>query len=192
MDTDRDGKIDYVYAGDINGNLWKFDLRTIGSPPSHEALHDEPGAADHRPAGGVAASRTAATWSTSRPAGCSRAPTRPIATTVYYAYGIRDNGTTIADANIVSQTLTAKTWTARRLQLRVRVSSSNAVDYGATTPKQGWKLALPAGERVVGDGGLVTNSRLRLRVDQSDGAHAADRRRRAAAGRQLAERNRLH
>ena len=60
----------------------------------------------------------------------------------------------------MSQTLTAKTWTASGgFNYDVRVSSSNAVDYGAATPKQGWKLALPAGERVVGDGGLVTNGR---------------------------------
>jgi hypothetical protein len=26
LDTDRDGKADYAYAGDIDGNLWKFDL----------------------------------------------------------------------------------------------------------------------------------------------------------------------
>lgn len=25
-DEDRDGKVDYVYAGDLKGNLWKFDL----------------------------------------------------------------------------------------------------------------------------------------------------------------------
>ena len=26
VDIDLDGKVDYAYAGDINGNLWKFDL----------------------------------------------------------------------------------------------------------------------------------------------------------------------
>ncbi len=28
VDTDSDGDMDYAYAGDINGNLWKFDLTT--------------------------------------------------------------------------------------------------------------------------------------------------------------------
>ncbi|MFT4518420.1 MAG: hypothetical protein ACI9JM_000801 [Halioglobus sp.] len=31
IDSDRDGKVDFAYAGDINGNLWKFDLE--GSTP---------------------------------------------------------------------------------------------------------------------------------------------------------------
>jgi type IV pilus assembly protein PilY1 len=30
-DTDGDGIIDYVYAGDIDGNLWKFDLTSATS-----------------------------------------------------------------------------------------------------------------------------------------------------------------
>jgi hypothetical protein len=31
LDTNKDGKADYAYAGDIDGNLWKFDLTTPGS-----------------------------------------------------------------------------------------------------------------------------------------------------------------
>jgi type IV pilus assembly protein PilY1 len=27
VDIDGDGKVDFVYAGDLNGNMWKFDLR---------------------------------------------------------------------------------------------------------------------------------------------------------------------
>jgi len=26
VDIDWDGKVDYVYAGDLKGNMWKFDL----------------------------------------------------------------------------------------------------------------------------------------------------------------------
>ena len=32
LDTDSDGKVDYAYAGDLDGNVWKFDLRS--STPS--------------------------------------------------------------------------------------------------------------------------------------------------------------
>ncbi|WP_281646621.1 PilC/PilY family type IV pilus protein [Parendozoicomonas sp. Alg238-R29] len=28
VDTDQDGDVDFVYAGDLKGNLWKFDLRS--------------------------------------------------------------------------------------------------------------------------------------------------------------------
>src|SRR5262249_45309855 len=70
------------------------------------------------------------------------------------------NGTTIDSTKIVSQTLTAKTWASGPFNFNVRVSSSNAVSYASGTgQKQGWQLAMPAGERVVGDGGLVNNSR---------------------------------
>ena len=31
IDVDFDGKVDYVYAGDLNGNLWKFDLTDTNS-----------------------------------------------------------------------------------------------------------------------------------------------------------------
>ncbi len=33
IDPNNDGYVDYVYAGDMRGNLWKFDL-TSGDPPS--------------------------------------------------------------------------------------------------------------------------------------------------------------
>ena len=57
IDADRDGKVDYVYAGDINGNLWKFDLRDHRRRRTSTLLYTtSPRAADHRPAGGFAAS----------------------------------------------------------------------------------------------------------------------------------------
>jgi type IV pilus assembly protein PilY1 len=173
IDTDRDGKIDYVYAGDINGNLWKFDLRNISSPTvtklyttsPAQPITGRPSVSLHPNGGYMINFGTGRMFTT--------ADTTD-ATTIYYAYGIWDNGTTISDTNIVSQTLTAKTWTgASGFNYSVRVSSSNAVDYSATTPKQGWKLALPAGERVVGDGGLVTNSRYVFASTNPTIAHAA-------------------
>jgi hypothetical protein len=158
IDSDFDGDVDYVYAGDINGNLWKFDIRNIASPvvtklyttSPAQPITGRPAVALH-PNGGYMINFATGRMFTSADA--------TDATTVYYAYGIRDNGTTIDPANIVSQTLIAKTWSAGGFNYNIRVSSSNPVDYGAATPKQGWKLALPAGERVVGDGGLVTNQR---------------------------------
>lgn len=31
IDADADGRVDYVYAGDLHGNLWRFDLRGASS-----------------------------------------------------------------------------------------------------------------------------------------------------------------
>lgn len=173
IDSNYDGKVDYVYAGDINGNLWKFDIRNTSSPvvtrlyttSPAQPITGRPSVSLH-PAGGYMINFATGRMFTSADA--------TDATTVYYAYGLRDNGTTIADANLVSQTLTAKTWTAAGgFNYAVRVSSSNTVDYGAATPKQGWKLALPAGERVVGDGGLVTDGRFIFASTNPTVAHAA-------------------
>jgi Tfp pilus tip-associated adhesin PilY1 len=175
VDVDHDGKIDYVYAGDINGNMWKFNLTSttasswtatkLYTTVPAQAITGRPAVSLH-PLGGYMINFATGRMFTSADA--------TDATTVYYAYGIRDNATTIADANIVSQPLTAKTWTASGgFNYNVRVSASNAVDYTATTPKQGWKIPLPAGERVVGDGGLVTNSRYVFASTNPAVAHAA-------------------
>lgn len=52
-DSDRDGDVDYVYAGDLKGNLWKFDL-TSSSPASWRvALSGQPMFRARDSAGGV-------------------------------------------------------------------------------------------------------------------------------------------
>ena len=172
LDTDHDGKVDYVYAGDINGNLWKFDIRNISSPVVTKLFTTSPAqpitgrpAVSLHPNGGYLVNFATGRMFTSADA--------TDAATVYYAFGLWDNGTTIDPTKIVSQTLTTKTWTSGSFNYNVRVSSSNAVDYTAATPKQGWKLALPAGERVVGDGGLVTNMRYIFSSTNPTVAHAA-------------------
>ncbi|MDL2286826.1 hypothetical protein LJC24_05290 [Desulfococcaceae bacterium OttesenSCG-928-F15] len=35
VDTDRDGKADWVYAGDLKGNLWKFDISSTQAEDWH-------------------------------------------------------------------------------------------------------------------------------------------------------------
>jgi VCBS repeat-containing protein len=39
MDVNRDRKVDYVYAGDLKGNVWKFDLRSLNA----HGLSGDPG-----------------------------------------------------------------------------------------------------------------------------------------------------
>ena len=41
-DNDKDGDVDYVYAGDLKGNLWKFDLSSSSSSSWGVALGGEP------------------------------------------------------------------------------------------------------------------------------------------------------
>jgi type IV pilus assembly protein PilY1 len=41
IDVDYDDKVDYVYAGDLKGNLWKFDLTVPGpTDPGYDAAFD--------------------------------------------------------------------------------------------------------------------------------------------------------
>ena len=110
IDTNNDGKVDYVYAGDINGNLWKFDLTstTSGSWSATKLYHDVPGAGDHREARGrVTSGRRLHGHLRDGPHVLQHGRHRHV--DVLYVYGIRDNGTTIDPAKIVAQTLTEKT-----------------------------------------------------------------------------------
>ena len=78
VDTNRDGKVDYVYAGDINGNLWKFDLTNSNHDSGARPSCTRRPRRSRSPAGRrCRCTRSAATWSTSPPGGCSPAPTRP-------------------------------------------------------------------------------------------------------------------
>lgn len=40
IDTDNDGRVDYVYAGDLLGNMWKFDL-TSGDPDDWKVAYTD-------------------------------------------------------------------------------------------------------------------------------------------------------
>lgn len=40
-DNNGDGLVDYAYAGDIQGNLWRFDLVATSDSPSNEYLNEE-------------------------------------------------------------------------------------------------------------------------------------------------------
>ena len=159
VDIDENGTADSVYAGDIDGNLWKFDL-SAASPASWSAsklvatlparaITGAPGVSLH-PLGGIMVV-----------AGTGRLFTASDATDTGtdYVYGVWDKPGTSGSVSLsvlVDQTLTAKTYTSGSISNQVRVSSSNAVDYAT---KRGWRLALPAGERLVGDGGFTINGR---------------------------------
>jgi len=148
VDTDGNGTIDYVYAGDTYGKMWKFDL-TSASPSSWSVaysgspLFDTGGLpitsqadASPSPNGGyMVAFGTGKYVETSDPSDLG----------TYKMYGIWDDGTrTVSSSNLVAQTVTA---TSVINGIPYRTTSKNAVNYPTN---QGWYLTLPIpGERVV-------------------------------------------
>ncbi len=154
LDTDGDGVVDRVYAGDLDGTMWKFNLATgvttalLTTSPA-QPITATPGVAVH-PSGGYMV-----TFGT----GKMLAPADQTDATVHYAYGVWD-GAPAANAVLLNQTITEREYVLGGVTTRVRRVTSNQPDWtsGATNHK-GWRAALPAGERVIGEGSFIENAR---------------------------------
>jgi len=150
-DADQDGRADYVYAGDIDGNLWKFDLSNnsselIMTTDGPQAITTAP-AVDAHPLGG-----TMVVFATGRV--LTSGDKEDLS--VHYVYGIWDGAPDANDA-FLTQTLYSSTFNGTG---RVRNITANTPDWteGLGNHK-GWKIALPAGERVVGETPFRKNGR---------------------------------
>ncbi|MFA6970209.1 MAG: PilC/PilY family type IV pilus protein [Gallionella sp.] len=174
LDTNGDGYVDRVYAGDLNGTMWKFNLSSstvsnwsssallVTSPA--QSITTTPGVALH-PNGGYMVSfgtgrvftgsygtynPTTSTWTT--------ASTGDLAdTSVNYVYGVWD-GAPVANTAALTQTLTERSYTTAGATTRVRRSTANQPNWASGGTKY-WKVALPAGERVIGEGSFTENGR---------------------------------
>jgi len=153
VDRDGNGTVDLVYAGDLKGTLWRFDLSASSYPSAATAMFT-PSAADKRPI-------TAAPSVSLHPRGgmmvnfgtgkvYSDADLSSTATE--FLYGVWDNGTSTS-ANLVTQTLTNRSVPSSTFE--ARTASASAVNYAGST--RGWRIALSGGERLIG-GDLLTDS----------------------------------
>ena len=155
IDTNFDSKVDTVYAGDIDGNMWKFDISDPDAskwtaPGSAlystggKAIVGAPDVAAHPVSGYIVYFATGRLFNDADAADT---------TVVNHAYGIWD-GAPVANDTMLDQTLTEKAYGA----LRIRVTGGlpiNWTDDSDVTTKPlnyGWRTALPAGERVLGTG----------------------------------------
>jgi len=173
VDHDGDGKVDLVYAGDLLGNLWKFDLSstdsrrwtaTIGPFDKRRAAGSESASGlDDKPlfAAGAGQPITAAPLVVGHPRGGYMvvfgtgrlfASGDESSTADQYLYGIRDpaNGSsgTAASTDLVAQTIGDTP--VHEGDTELRTVSRNGVSFGGSQARRGWYLKLPtAGERVV-------------------------------------------
>ncbi len=150
-DDDNDGTADYAYAGDIDGHLWKFDLTNYSSSllmttSGSQAITSAP-VVDAHPLGGRMVAFATGRFLTSGD---------KEDTSVHHVYGIWDGAPDANDA-FLTQTQYSSTFGGTG---RVRNMTDNIPDWTeGIGHHKGWKIALPAGERVVGERTFYHNGR---------------------------------
>ncbi|MDD4978003.1 MAG: PilC/PilY family type IV pilus protein [Gallionella sp.] len=158
IDASGDNLIDTVYAGDIDGNLWKFDLNTYTAKllyKTGQSITSAPTLQQH-PNGGYMVNF-----------GTGRMLTAADATDTgtYSVYGIWD-GAPASNTKLVTQTITERNYiptAGATSTFRTRNATANPLNWNAGGDL-GWVAALPAsngvgGERVVGDNVSIQSRR---------------------------------
>jgi type IV pilus assembly protein PilY1 len=165
LDTNSDGLVDRVYAGDIDGSVWTFDVSaktaSAWSAPaaplysSGQPVFGAPDVAAHPIAG------TMVYFSNGQPFASSDPKDAKEATVRNYVYGIWE-GAPAANTAILTQALTKPQSTqALRVSSALAVNWTDASDPASRPLHRGWRVALPAGERSVGTG-FIRDGRYQL------------------------------
>lgn len=167
IDVNNNGRADFVYAGDIDGNMWKFDLsnasptawsvsllystKNNAATPAGQAITMVPGVARHPSGGYMVTFATGRILTVADQADAA----------VHYVYGIWDGAPT-SNTTLAAQTIKVRPYGSPAMNVRVVGSTPE----GATiTPNyaigkdRGWQASLPAGERVVGDTAFIQYGR---------------------------------
>jgi type IV pilus assembly protein PilY1 len=181
IDTNRDGMVDLVYAGDLNGNLWKFDLTSTSSAswgvgngglplfttPANQPITDMPDVTKFPPGGYLVTFGTGRYIDTVDIALPSGPPDPNPNNSTQAVYGISDKpgvNATVTLSQLQQQTIVAVATGPDGNDYRL---STHAVDPGLDNVisgdnaislvnyyanKRGWYVNLPTtGERVVSD-----------------------------------------
>ena len=172
LDTDGDGDADIAWAGDLNGDMWRFDLTGTSGWKKDYLLFD----------GSEAQPITQAPDVTNHPqfgylvlfgTGKLYEPDDVNDTTVQRIYGVWDKGTTVTDSSMLAQTLSGDLnytgITPEAVTVNEVVRTFNPVipvDYG--TYPGGWYINLPGGERLLTPPALRAG-RLKTTVTDPDG-----------------------
>jgi Tfp pilus tip-associated adhesin PilY1 len=178
FDSNADGYVDRVYAGDMNGAMWKFDLSSA-TPSSWTAsvlyvtspkqpITATPAALPHPSGTGYMINfATGGIFSGTQPQALTGATGDLGDTATFYVYGIWD-GAPATNTTLVTPALTERCYNTAGTpsalpcpssETRVRRVSASTPDW-ATGGNKGWKVALPiGGERVVGEGSFISSGR---------------------------------
>lgn len=167
IDVNNNGRADFAYAGDIDGNMWKFDMsstspsawsasllystKSNAATPAGQAITMMPGVA-RQPAGGYMV-----TFATGR----ILTAADQADTAVHYVYGIWDGAPT-SNTTLAAQTIKVRPYGSPAMNVRVVGSTPEGVTITpnyALGKDRGWQASLPAGERVVGDTAFIQYGR---------------------------------
>ncbi|MHB1245191.1 MAG: pilus assembly protein [Sulfuriferula sp.] len=165
IDTDGNSTADTVYAGDLAGNMWKFDISN--SNPAQWKSAFVSGSTPvplfvAKDSGGARQPITAAPDVSVHPLGSTYGYMVMFGTGKYLEsgdpsnissqtfYGVQDNGVAIAGRSaLVQQTITSTSLIGGKTY---RSLSANTVNWTGSPADQGWYLDLPSsGERVVSE-----------------------------------------
>lgn len=175
IDSNGDGKADRVYAGDIDGNMWLFDM--LDPAPANwkasllyatgKAITQRPTLALHPVKGYMLNFATGRILSDGTggviPPSTAAAADDTADTTINSAYGIWDDlsGTAAVTSSLISQTLTSRVFTPGNIAVR-SFTTNNQPDW---TKHRGWKVDFPiAGDRVTGDGSFIDQGKFHVNV----------------------------
>jgi type IV pilus assembly protein PilY1 len=142
VDSDLDGKADLAFAGDLAGNLWRFDLVSntatkLVTADDGKSITMAPAVVKH-PYGGYMVTFVTGKLFTDADKADNDTHT---------AYGIWDQAPA-GNTTLLAQTLTERSYTSGATTARVRTATNLAANWAT---HKGWKTALPmGGERLVG------------------------------------------
>ena len=167
IDSDANGKVNYVYGGDLQGNLWKFNLSGTTASSwgvAYKLFMAEVGGERQPITGGIRVSRGpglgySVFFGTGRyfvngDNGIASPPQ------LQSLYGVLDNGTTAGGrANLGVQTLAQVTDPGTDListadDTIIRTTSQNLVPYFGASAKRGWYIDLALDTTLPADGVL--------------------------------------
>lgn len=170
LDTNSDGYIDRVFAGDLNGTMWKFDLSSadpavwtasvLHTTSPAQPITSTPAAIAHPSGSGYVVNfATGGIFTGTQPATAGTGATGDLAdTSTFYVYGIWDSAP-VGNTTLSQPVLSERSYTNASGTLRVRRVTLSPPNWAAGGDK-GWRVALPVGgERVVGEGSFISSGR---------------------------------